>query len=78
MKGTEDASYRSKAINYLLLSILLIVANSTYCSLPEGIQSGNSYTRDDEIHEIYMLLTYSILYKTWQGSESGQRQHLRI
>ncbi|MBC8314586.1 MAG: nucleoside deaminase [Bacteroidetes bacterium] len=73
MKGIDDASYRSKALNNLLLSILLIVANSTYCSLPAGIQSGNSSSRDDEIHEIYMLLTYSILYKTWQGSDSSKK-----
>ncbi len=34
--------------------------------------TGKKYTTDDEINDIYMLLTYALIYKTWQGSDPSQ------
>ena len=56
---------------YLILSIILIFANITYCSDTIN-HTGQNYTQNDEINDIYTFLTYSILYKTWQGSDPSK------
>ena len=65
--------FAQRPLAYIFLSISLLVASNTYCSLPTIHHPGKPYTQDDEINEIYMLLTYSILYKTWQGSDSSKK-----
>ena len=59
-----------RPLKYLILSLVLLVASNKYCSSNSTNPTGNNYTQEEEIDEIYMLLTYSILYKTWQGSDS--------
>lgn len=59
--------FAQRPLKYFILFIILIFLSSTYCSNANN-DTSTSYTQNDEINDIYMLLTYSILYKTWQGS----------
>ena len=63
--------FAQKPLKYLILCVLLIFASSTYCS-DTNIDTGANITQNDEISDIHMLLTYSILYKTWQGSDPSR------
>ncbi len=55
----------------MILGIVLIFAEIAYC--PDAIiHTANYYTQNEEIDDIYMLLTYSILYKSWQGSDPSK------
>ena len=63
--------FAQKPLKYLILCILLIFASSTYCSDTSN-DTGTNITQNDEISDIHMLLTYSILYKTWQGSDPSR------
>jgi tRNA(Arg) A34 adenosine deaminase TadA len=64
--------FAQRPLKYLILSIILIFANITYCSDTVN-HTGKNYTQNDEINDIHMLLTYSILYKTWQGSDPSKK-----
>ena len=64
--------FTPKRLKYLILCIVFIFAEIAYCS-DTIIHTANNYTQNDEIDDIYMLLTYSILYKTWQGSDPSKK-----
>jgi len=57
--------FAKRRLKYLFLSFILLFASITHCSDTNN-HAGNNYTQNDEINDIYMFLTYSILYKTWQ------------
>jgi len=63
--------FTQRRLKYLILSIILIFAEIAYCS-DTITYTANNYTQNDEIDDIYMFLTYSILYKTWQGSDPSK------
>jgi tRNA(Arg) A34 adenosine deaminase TadA len=72
MKGNIMHLFTQRRLKYLILGIVLIFAEIAYCS-DTIIHTANNYTQHDEIDDIYMFLTYSILYKTWQGSDPSKQ-----
>ena len=63
--------FSQRRSKYLILIIFLIIAKIS-CFSDTISHTANNYTQSDEIDDIYMLLTYSILYKTWQGSDPSR------
>ena len=65
--------FPQRPLIYLILSLLILFASNTFCSLNTINHTGNNYSPSDETNDIYMLLTYSILYKTWQDPDSSKK-----